>query len=97
MLYIAFQATSTAATPDHELRRFLQQDHDELASEYERIWNRTIEDPGTAGDEGEENWAELLRDWLPRSYTIVTKGRLLGVDGKLSPQMDVVVLNPSGR
>jgi uncharacterized protein DUF6602 len=92
--YIAFNAMSTAATPEHELQTFFQQDRDELASEYERIRRRTIEDPGTAGDEGEGNWAKLLREWLPGSHTIVTKGRLLSVDGILSPQIDVVVLNP---
>jgi hypothetical protein len=94
MRYIAFRAGSTAPTQDHELQTFFQQDLDEFASEYGRIRNRAKEDPGTAGDEGEENWAELLRNWLPGSYTIVTKGRLLGVDGTCSPQMDVVVLNP---
>ncbi|APA96620.1 DUF6602 domain-containing protein [Nocardia seriolae] len=95
MRYIAFRASSTAAPPDHELQTFFRQDLDELASEYLRIRKRALEDPGTAGDEGEENWAALLRHWLPSAYTIVTKGRLLGVDGRCSPQIDVIVLNPS--
>src|SRR4051812_48270027 len=37
MRYIAFRASSTAATQDHELQTFFQQDIDELASEHERI------------------------------------------------------------
>jgi hypothetical protein len=66
-----------------------------LNEEYERIRSRTTEDPGTAGDEGEENWAALLREWLPKEYKFVTKGRILGVDGTASPQVDVLVLSPN--
>lgn len=80
---------------EHELQAFLRQDVDEIASEYRRIRARAHDDPGTAGDEGEENWAALLRSWLPSSYTVVTKGRVLGVDGKASPQLDVIVLDGS--
>lgn len=66
----------------------------EIASEYERIFAKTAEDPGTAGDEGEENWAQLLREWLPPAYHVATKGRLIGSDGAMSPQIDVLVLKP---
>ena len=67
----------------------------EMASEYERIQLRATDDPGTAGDEGEENWAEVLRGWLPRNYEVVTKGRIINEEGLTSPQMDVLVLNDS--
>ena len=67
----------------------------ELESEYHRIQKRVLEDPGTAGDQGEENWATLLREWLPRSYHVVTKGRILSQKGIASPQVDVLVLDPS--
>jgi hypothetical protein len=77
------------------LQTFLRQDLAEIASEYKRIYSRTTEDPGTAGDEGEENWKALLEQWLPDSYKVVTKGRILGVDGTASPQVDVIVLQPS--
>ena len=60
----------------HDLYEFMQQNSVEMAAEYERIQMRATEDPGTAGDQGEENWAELLRDWLPRTYEVVTKGRI---------------------
>ncbi len=53
-----------------------------------------IEDPGTAGDEGEENWADLLRDWLPQNYHIVTKGRILARNNEAGPQLDILVLKP---
>lgn len=79
----------------HELEVLLRQVEATLASEYERIVDRAQEDPGTAGDEGEENWASFLRQWLPRDYHIVTKGRILSVDGEASPQVDVLVLRPA--
>ncbi len=76
----------------HELYDFMRQVSDEMASEYERIRRRTSEDPGTAGDQGEENWATLLRDWLPSTFEVVTKGKIISSDGTTSPQVDVIVL-----
>lgn len=78
----------------HELAIFMQQDAAEMQPEYERIRSVSSEDPGTAGDEGEETWAKLLRDWLPEKYQVVTKGRLLGASGDRGPQVDVIVLRP---
>jgi len=66
-----------------------------MQSEYERIQKRAVEDPGTAGDNGEENWADLLRKWLPSTYHIVTKGRIMNTKGQCSPQVDVLVLSPA--
>jgi len=63
--------------------------------EYNRIQKHVKEDPGTGGDEGEENWAKLLRDWLPWHYHVKTKGRILNSKGKTSKQVDVIVLHPS--
>lgn len=80
---------------DHELLTFLNQDLAEISSEYARIHSRAGEDTGTAGDEGEENWASLLREWLPASYSVVTKGRVLSAEGAASPQVDVLVLSGS--
>jgi hypothetical protein len=79
------RSVNTGATQPHSLSTFLQQDLDELASEYRRIYARTIEDPGTAGDEGEENWADLLREWLPDGYKVVTKGPHHWGDGRGQP------------
>ena len=73
-------------TQAHDLHNFMQQISQEMASEYRRI-----QDPGTAGDQGEENWAELLRGWIPSNYEGVTKGRIISQDGRTSPQVDVVV------
>jgi hypothetical protein len=80
---------------NHELHDFMSQLTEDIRSEYERIQKRVFEDPGTAGDEGEENWAELLRKWLPSGYRVVTKGRILGYQGIASPQVDIIVLHPS--
>ena len=62
---------------NNDLHTFITGVNREMATEYERIRRRTLEDPGTAGDQGEENWATLLREWLPPYLQIVTKGRIL--------------------
>lgn len=79
----------------NDLVEFLRRETNGLAQEYERIQRRVKEDPGTAGDQTEENWASILRLWLPTYYPIVTKGRILGRDGRASPQVDVLVLSPA--
>jgi len=66
-----------------------------MADEYERIRMHAREDPGTAGDAGEENWAELLRRWLPATLHVVTKGRIIYSNSHTSPQVDVLILSPS--
>ena len=76
----------------HDLYEFMRQLSDKIAANYRLIQRRATEDPGTAGDQGEENWAELLRGWLPRTYEVVTKGRIISQDGRTSPQIDVLVL-----
>lgn len=80
---------------DHDLVEFMRSLTDDIGREYERIHRRAREDPGTAGDQGEENWASLLRDWLPPNYQIVTKGRIISYSGIATPQIDVLVLKPS--
>lgn len=78
----------------HELLEFLKRANEDIKREYERISWRVLEDPGTAGDQGEENWKKLLKLWLPSDFEIVTKGRILGIDGIASPQIDVIILSP---
>src|SRR5437773_1242208 len=79
----------------HDFFDFMKSIQDEMAQEYVRIQKRTREDPGTAGDQAEENWATLFRNWLPANYPVVTKGRIISEDGNASPQVDVLVLHPS--
>ena len=76
----------------HNLHHFMRQISEKMGSDYQEIQERTTEDPGTAGDQGEKNWANLLRGWLPRAYEVVTKGRIIGADGCASGQVDVLVL-----
>lgn len=77
-----------------ELDAWIEQITIRMGSEYARIRARATEDPGTAGDEGEEGWAGVLRDWLPSTYEIRTKGRILAHDGKATRQVDLLVLRP---
>jgi hypothetical protein len=79
----------------HDYIEFMKSVKNTMASEYKRIYRRVSEDPGTAGDQAEENWAEFLRNWLPANYPTVTKGRILNSDGITSPQIDILVLHPS--
>lgn len=76
----------------HDLHDFMRQLQDRMAAHYKQIQKRASEDPGTAGDQGEENWRDLLSGWLPRTYEVFTKGRIIGQDGRISPQVDVLVL-----
>ena len=80
---------------EHDIHNFLQSAQRDLDNEYQRILKRATEDPGTAGDQGEENWATLLKNWLPTYFHIVTKGRILTESGYASPQIDILVLHPS--
>jgi hypothetical protein len=78
----------------NDLVDFMNSATQEIENEYKRIQKRATEDPGTAGDQGEENWATLLRNWLPPAFQIVTKGRILSDKGIASPQVDVIILQP---
>ena len=65
-----------------------------MEDDYRRILENVKDDPGTAGDQGEENWKELLENWLPPIFQIVTKGRILGTNGDDTPQIDLMILRP---
>jgi len=79
----------------HDIHDFVISSQKGIEEEYARIRKRAQEDPGTAGDQGEENWATLLRGWLPSYFQVVTKGRIITESGWVSPQLDVLVLFPS--
>ena len=64
----------------------------EMAQNYQHLQKRAKEDPGTTGDQAEEHWAEWLREWLPPTYKVVTKGRIIDQNGEASPQIDILVL-----
>ena len=79
---------------NHRLHHFMNQLSDEMAGNYKDIQKWAGTDPGTAGDQGEQNWAKWLREWLPPTYQVVTKGRIINHDGEASRQIDVLVLKP---
>jgi hypothetical protein len=79
----------------HDLADYLEEVNFSLKNDYDTIRKRVQEDPGTAGDQAEETWAAVLRNWLPKHYHVVTKGRIIGASGEASPQIDILVLWPS--
>jgi hypothetical protein len=79
----------------NNLLKFMAAATTEMADNYEMIRERSKEDPGTAGDQGEENWAELLGNWLPPTYQVVKKGRIVDTQGNAGRQVDLLVLHPS--
>ncbi|MGW4141906.1 DUF6602 domain-containing protein [Streptomyces mirabilis] len=79
----------------HDIRFFMSEMTHEISSEYARLRARAREDPGTAGNQGEETWAQLLRKWIPSGYHIVPGGRIIDTDGNTSPQVDILILHPS--
>lgn len=85
----------TVKSKRHDLFDYIGSVEKEIADEYERIQKRVKEDPGTAGDQGEENWAEILRGWLPSTYYVVTRGRIIGHNNEVSDQIDILVLKPA--
>lgn len=81
--------------PPHDIHDFVIESQRAIEAEYQRIQKPATEDPGTAGDQGEENWATLFRSWLPSYFHVVTKGRILAQSGYASPHVDLLVLWPS--
>ena len=79
----------------HDLEHLMRQATSNMLAEYERMRRMAKEDPGTSGDQGEENWAELLSKWLPGTFHVVTKGRIISSTGETSGQMDVLILHPN--
>jgi len=79
----------------HDLAYYVEDINTTILKDYEQIQTRVREDPGTAGDQVEETWAEALRKWLPKHFHVVTKGRIVSAGGEASPQIDVIVLWPS--
>ena len=76
----------------HDLYDFMKQISSDMAADYKRIYRRSTKDSGTVENQGEKNWKELLREWLPCTYKVVTKGKIISQDGCVSPPVDVLVL-----
>lgn len=54
---IIWKAEMSSSGKKHDLNDFVQFASKQMAEEYRRIQMRAKEDPGTARDQGEENWA----------------------------------------
>jgi hypothetical protein len=67
----------------------------EISEEYERLHKQALADPQRAGHGGEATWANLLREWLPQTYNVVTRKYILPEVGDKTFETDIVVLNPS--
>ena len=78
----------------NDLHEYMVDATRQMASDYLKIEKLAAEDTGTAGDQGEENWAALLQNWLPRAFHVVTKGKILSHCGETGPQVDVLILHP---
>lgn len=90
----------------HEFNSFMMSEGQRMANEYRlmrvRIDRDNTKSQGvhaqTAGNQGEETWAQTLRDWLPPTYQIATRGRVYFEAGSLnplSPEVDILVLHPT--
>jgi hypothetical protein len=55
----------------------------------------SVESSAPCNSGAPENWAELLRHWLPSGYHVRTKRRVLTSQDKATSQVDIVVLSPS--
>lgn len=75
-----------------DLYDFMQQCIDEMAAEYDDAQEREAEDPTNTRSRAAESWAKLLRGWLPSTYEVVTNGRIISRDGRISRWVDVLVL-----
>jgi hypothetical protein len=80
---------------EHSLQKFVKDAASQIQSDYDAIRLHASADPGTAGDSAEASWVSVLKDWLPPSFRVETKGRIIGPNGELSDQVDIVVLKPS--
>lgn len=79
----------------HDIHNYLIAAQRRIEEAYGRIREHSSEDPGTAGDQGEEDWGKFLKEWLPRYFHVVNKGIIIFDSGYSSPQIDLLVLSPS--
>ena len=73
--------------PDCTRRR-----RDNRTAEFNYIQERSAEHLTNMTNNGEQSWAKLLRGSLPPTYEVVTKGRIISRDGRISQRVDVLVL-----
>lgn len=72
-----------------DLHEVFAQRQNELSARYDRV--RTIQHPTGAGDEGEQAWEGVLRDFLPNRYSLGRGRFVVDSKGSVSEQQDIVV------
>jgi hypothetical protein len=63
--------------------------------DYMRLHQAALKDPQRAGHGGESTWADVLRDWLPSAYEVVTRKYIVPEIGDEKFETDIIVINPS--
>ena len=71
---------------------FVWQRSNDTVAECDHIQERATENLTNTKNEEEQSWAKLLREWLPSTYEVVTNGRIISGDGRISREVDVLVL-----
>lgn len=80
---------------EHQLLHFVKRIQSEMADDYQYIRKEhSREDPNVAGSNGEKNWVELFRKWLPKQLQYATNVRIIGLDGNKTREADIVILEP---
>jgi hypothetical protein len=80
--------------PDHPHLRWMRETADQIQKDYERLHDVAANDPQRAGHGGESTWKELLTNWLPPSYEVVTRRYIVPEDGEDTFETDLVVISP---
>jgi len=52
----------------HDIHDYMISAQRRIEEAYARIRKHSLEDPGTAGDQGEEDWRKFLKEWLPNYF-----------------------------
>ena len=73
-------------------KTYNRQHSNEMTEECNPVQEPRTENLMPTENEREHGWAKLLRGWLPSTYEVVTKGRIIGPDGRISREIDVLVL-----
>ena len=79
----------------HDIHDYMISAQHRIEEAYTRIRKHSSEDPGTAGDQEEGDWCNFLQEWLPKYFHVVNKGIIITDSGYSSPQIALLVLNPS--
>ncbi len=79
----------------HQLNDFFSRATREMADDYAQIRkDHSRVDAKVAGNNGELNWINLLKKWLPSNLQYAQNVRILNADGNRTKEIDFVILEP---